>query len=93
VTTKKERPRKTAKPPEGKTVKASLIMDVETHRKWIVAASLSGRKREDIALDAIKDACSWVVISDRRKDDAPPVANDDRPRQEESLIAQAEIAA
>lgn len=88
----KPRRRKTAVAMTTKKVKASILMDVETHRRWIVAASLSGRKREDIALDAIRDACSWVVISDRRKLDVP-VEITDRAIEVENITAPVEIAA
>jgi hypothetical protein len=74
--TKKKR--KPANPSSGKkTIKASLIVDAETHRKWGVAASIEGRKREEIALEALKKAVSWVVIQDHRKTEGP-VASDDR---------------
>lgn len=72
----KTRRRKTAAATPTKKVKASILMDADTHRRWVVAASLSGRKRDDIALDAIRDACSWVVISDRRKIDVPDEITD-----------------
>jgi hypothetical protein len=92
-TDRKRKPVKPAKTPlitGSKKVSANLPL--EDHRKLSMAASMTGRRREDIILDAIRDACSWVVISDRRTP-AVPDANDDRPREADGVKLPDEKAA
>lgn len=67
MATAKPRGRKTAAADQSRTVKASLLCDVETHARWSAAASLRGMTNNAFALEALKEALRGLVIIDRRK--------------------------
>ena len=50
----------------GKSVKASVLVDVELHARWGYCASLRGQDRSAFAVRAIEEACRGVVLIDRR---------------------------
>jgi hypothetical protein len=88
---RKERKRKPAKPAKTAVVtgykKISQLAPLDLHRKLVIASSITGRKREDIVLDAIRDAVDWVVIQDHRKTVDVPAANQE-PAGRESPASQ-----
>ncbi len=55
------------KAPERLMVKASVLVDARTHALWSACASLSGMDRSAFAAEAIKQACSGIILVDRRK--------------------------
>lgn len=65
------RSRKSAAPQAGRTVKASLLVDVETHARWSAAASLGGMTNNAFAVEALKAALKGIVVVDRRKSGDP----------------------
>ena len=50
----------------GKSVKASVLVDVELHARWGYCANLRGQDRSAFAVKAIEEACRGVVLIDRR---------------------------
>jgi hypothetical protein len=65
------RQRKSAVPPAGKSVKASLLVDVELHARWAAAAALRGMDRNAFAVEALTAALKGIHIIDRRKQSGP----------------------
>jgi hypothetical protein len=86
------RKRKTAVPQGRTSVKASLLVDVETHARWSAAASLRGMDRNAFAVEALKEALRGIVVVDRRKGSDRSVGKD-RPDLEGELSSDDEIAA
>jgi hypothetical protein len=80
VSAQAPRRRKSAAPPSGKTVKASVLVGVELHARWSAAAALRGIDRSAFAAEAIAEACRGIIVVDRRKA-ADRVKTDDRPSQ------------
>ena len=72
------RRRKPAVPPSGKSVKASILVDVELHARWAAAAALRGMDRSAFAVEALKEACKGIIVVDRRRT-ADRARADDRP--------------
>jgi hypothetical protein len=67
--------------PARKTVKSSVIVDVDLHARWSAAASLRGLDRNAFAVEAIRSATKHIIIIDRsrtRADDGDSSAPDDR---------------
>ncbi len=65
------RTRKSATPHAGRSVKASLLVDVETHARWAAAASLRGMTNNAFAVEALKEALRGIIVVDRRKTAGP----------------------
>lgn len=64
-----------------RTVKASLILDVELHARWRAAANLRNMPANAIAVEALTEALKGVVLFDRAK--KPERSKDnDRPGME-----------
>ena len=61
------RRRRSAAPPSGKTVKASILVGVELHARWSAAAALAGKDRSAFAVEALTEACKGIIVVDRRK--------------------------
>ena len=66
MATDRPRRRKSAAPPERKTVKTTLIVGVDLHARWSAAASLRGMDRNAFAVEALSAALRGLVIIDRR---------------------------
>lgn len=61
------RKRTSAGPQARTSVKASLLVDVETHARWSAAAALRGMDRNAFAVEALKEALRGIIVVDRRK--------------------------
>lgn len=59
------RQRKPATPADRKTVKCTVVLDVDTHTKLAAAAALRGCDRSTIAAEAIRSAVGSIVVFDR----------------------------
>lgn len=59
------RKRKAASTQVRNLVRASILVDVETHAKWSAAASLRRMDRSTFAVNAIAEACRSIVLFDR----------------------------
>lgn len=59
------KPRKNDRAEARRTVKATVLLDVETHQKLAALAALRGCDRSTIAAEAIRAAVSSVVVFDR----------------------------
>lgn len=64
------RRRGSAAPPAQKTVKTSLVVDVELHSRWSAAASLRGCDRNAFAVEALRSALKGIVVIDRSRKSA-----------------------
>lgn len=64
-----ERPRKrrTAATQPRKTVKASIVLDVQTHARLAAAAALRGMDRSALAAEFITEGLKGLVIVNRGK--------------------------
>lgn len=65
------RRRKTAVPSVERSVKATVVVDVDTHARWAAAAALAGVDRSAWAAGVIKEALRGVIVVDRRKTGEP----------------------
>lgn len=54
------------KPAEQLTVKTSISIGVRDHALWGACASLAGVDRSAFAVQAIRQACSGLILVDRR---------------------------
>ncbi len=64
-----------------KSVKASILVDVELHARWSAAASLRGMDRSAFAVEALRTACKGIIIIDKSRkpaDEVVPSESDDR---------------
>jgi hypothetical protein len=86
------RRRKSAVPPSGRVVKASVLVGVELHARWSAAAALRGIDRSAFAAEAIAEACRGIIVVDRRKG-ADRVKADDRQGSAPGIRADDEEAA
>ena len=59
------KPRKNAATEVRKTVKTTVLLDVETHQKLAAKAALLGCDRSTVAAEAIRAAVASVVVFDR----------------------------
>jgi hypothetical protein len=84
VSAQTPRKRKTAIPPNSRTVKASLVTSVELHARWGAAATLAGMTRTQFAVQAITVACRGIIVVDRRKQSSND-SSEDRPDQEPQI--------
>lgn len=66
MATDKPKRRKTADPPQQRTVKASLTVGVDLHARWAAAAALRGMDRNAFAVAALTEALRGIHIIDRR---------------------------
>jgi hypothetical protein len=67
VATTPTRRRTSAEAPARKSVKTSLVVDVELHARWSAAASLRGMDRNAFAVECLRGALKGIVIIDRRR--------------------------
>jgi hypothetical protein len=67
VATNKARGRKGVATHPSKTVKATVVVDVDLHAKWSAAASLRGMDRSAWAAEVLAEALKGLLIIDRRK--------------------------
>jgi hypothetical protein len=83
------RKRKTAVPHSGKTVKTSVILDVEDHTRVSAAAGLRGMTMNAFIVEALQFATKSIVLFDRSKkaDRGKP---DDRPESELKISSDGE---
>ncbi len=65
------RRRKTAVPSTERTVKATVVVDVDTHVRWAAAAAMANMDRSAWAAAVIREALRGVVVMDRRKTAGP----------------------
>ena len=74
MATDRPRRRKAAAPPARKPVKATILVDVETHARWAAAAALRGVDRSAFAVAALQEALKGVVLFVRENspDEADP---------------------
>lgn len=86
------RRRKSAVPPSGRYVKASILVDVELHARWAAAAALRSMDRSAFAVEAIREACKGIVLVDRRKSNGSTVGKD-RPVLEAEISSEGEESA
>jgi hypothetical protein len=61
------RRRKSAVTQAERTVKATVVVDVDTHVRWAAAAAMANMDRSAWAAAVIRDALRGVVVMDRRK--------------------------
>lgn len=61
------RRRKSAVPQVERTVKATVVVDVDTHVRWAAAAAMANMDRSAWAAAVIREALRGVVVMDRRK--------------------------
>jgi hypothetical protein len=61
------RKRRSADPQTERTIKTSLIPDVELHTKLAAAAAMQGVDRNALAVGILSDALRGIVVMDRRK--------------------------
>lgn len=65
-----------------KSVKASILVDVELHAKWSAAASLRGMDRSAYAVEALRTATKGIIVIDKSRKhagEADPPGEEDRP--------------
>lgn len=86
------RRRKTAVPQTERTVKATVIVDADTHVRWAAAAALANMDRSAWAAAVLREALRGVVVVDRRKTAGQPDTSD-RPGKASPLDSDGEIAA
>jgi len=86
------RRRRSAATPNAKTVKATVIVDVDTHVRWAAAAAMAGMDRSAWAANVLREALRGVVVVDRRRNPGPAEIKD-RPNQGGPLESDGEIAA
>ena len=70
-----------AGPSARKSVKASILVDVELHARWSAAASLRGMDRSAFAVEALRTAVKGIIIIDKSRklaDDVDPSGEVDR---------------
>jgi hypothetical protein len=65
------RRRASADPSAGKTVKATVSLDVATHARVSAAAALAGMDKSAWMNRAITEALKGIVVIDRRKSAGP----------------------
>ncbi len=92
MTSPAPRKRKPAIPQGRQSVKASILVDVETHARWAAAAALRGMDRNAFAVEALKEALRGIVVVDRRKP-TDRSGHSDRPILESIVNSDDEIAA
>lgn len=63
--------------PARKSVKASILVDVELHARWSAAASLRGMDRSAFAVEALRTAVKGIHIIDRSRSGKDEVASSD----------------
>lgn len=64
-----------------KSVKASILVDVELHARWSAAAALRGMDRSAFAVEALRAACKGIIVIDKSRkhaDEADPSGEEDR---------------
>jgi hypothetical protein len=64
-----------------KSVKASILVDVELHAKWSAAASLRGMDRSAFAVEALRVATKGIIVIDKSRkhaDDVESSSQEDR---------------
>jgi hypothetical protein len=86
------RRRKIAVPQTDRTVKATVIVDADTHVRWAAAAAMANMDRSAWAAVVIREALRGVIVVDRRKTAGQPDAND-RPGKASPLDSDGEIPA
>lgn len=67
MATDRPRQRKAAAPPARKLIKATIVVDVETHARWAAAAALQSMDRSAFAVAALKESLKGVVVFVREK--------------------------
>ncbi len=65
-----------------KSVKASILVDVELHARWSAAASLRGMDRSAFAVEALRAATKGIIVIDKTKGTAARLADDVDPSDE-----------
>lgn len=84
--------RKSAVTQAERTVKATVVVDVDLHVRWAAAAAMAGMDRSAWAAAVLKDALRGVVVMDRRKT-SDRSDTKDRPSLESPLDSDDEKAA
>jgi hypothetical protein len=56
-----------------KSVKASILVDVELHARWSAAASLRGMDRSAFCVEALRAACKGIIVIDKSRKPAGEV--------------------
>jgi len=59
--------RKSRKPNEHFTVRAHITIGARDHALWCACASLAGMDRSAFAVEALRVACSGLILVDKRK--------------------------
>jgi hypothetical protein len=80
VATDRPRQRKAAAPPARKTLKTTIVVDVDLSARWAAAAALQGMDRSAFAVAALREALKGVVVFIREKsaDEGHPSGPEDR---------------
>lgn len=68
--------RKAATPSPQRTVKATILLDVQTHAKLAAAAALRGCDRSTLALSFITEGLKGMVVFDRNANPSDKLGSD-----------------
>lgn len=82
MATESPRRRKPASPAKRRTVKTTVVVDVDTHSRWALAAALRGLDRSAWAAEVITEALKGLIVIDKRKSSASVDLSDEVDRVE-----------